>query len=81
MPGGVAVPDYTFPGVFVFSLLSGRVYSKVDSFQIMFHCSQRRAAEAGASIRRGVEGLILGGLHYQLGDRVCTLAIDVLKKH
>jgi len=35
MPGRVAVPYYTFPGVSAFSLLPGRVYTKVDNFQII----------------------------------------------
>jgi len=46
MPGGLAVPYYTFSGVFIFALLPGRVYSKVDRFQIILHCPQPGATGA-----------------------------------
>jgi len=63
---GHGMPYYTFQGVYVFSLLPGRVYSKVDSFQIILHCPQLRATEAASLALLSEGGSIDGGLHYQI---------------
>jgi len=55
MPGNVAVPYYTFPGVSIFGFLPGRVFSEVDRFQIILHCPQPGAIGA-ASLALPSEG-------------------------
>jgi len=66
MPGGVAVPYYAFPGVSIFGLLPGRVYSEVIRFQIIHHCPQP-GATGTTSLALPSEGVFVHcGLHYQL---------------